>query len=359
MSARTPTPVWLVLADPLSARVFMDCGIAERLSAAYASRLQTVFLFRREETERWAARVTGRAVLFPEDVAPPAVSLLEGIIRRGDLWLDRQIGYFPLAIRLNYRHGFHLHRMRAGHANWLLDSDRIGSLPRWHALERAMQRWHFSPRRYVPHVLLERLRAERPAIVFSNLQMQAAVPFIVAARRLGLTLIGYVASWDHTVGKGVISPHLDRYIVQNDVMHTDLIRYHNIDPQRIVVTGWPQTDVFHVRRPRSRYDLLVRAHGLDPARPVVLVMGNTPTNAPYERGSSSGSLASGSAVARRAAALFRPASARPRVAVESLASSSRQAGGGGAGAELLRTSRPSPRAQARRLRRRQRRHDPA
>jgi CDP-glycerol glycerophosphotransferase (TagB/SpsB family) len=126
------------------------------------------------------------------------------------------------------------------------------------------------------------LRAERPAIVFSNLQMQAAVPYIAAARRLGLELVGYVASWDHTVGKGVISPHLDRYVVQNDVMRDDLARYHGIDPARVVVTGWPQTDVFHVQRPRSAYESVIRGYALDPGRPVVLVMGNTPTNAPYE-----------------------------------------------------------------------------
>ena len=48
------------------------------------------------------------------------------------------------------------------------------------------------------------------------------------------------------------------------------------------MTGWPQTDVFHRRRPREEYESIVRGLGLDPARPVVLVMGNTPTNAPFE-----------------------------------------------------------------------------
>jgi CDP-glycerol glycerophosphotransferase (TagB/SpsB family) len=65
-------------------------------------------------------------------------------------------------------------------------------------------------------------------------------------------------------------------------MRDDLVRYHDIEPDRIVVTGWPQTDIFHRRRPRSEYEELVRALGLDPSRPVVLVMGNTPTNAPFE-----------------------------------------------------------------------------
>jgi hypothetical protein len=275
-------PVWLVLADPLSARVFLDCGIAERLAARYGTRLQPVFLFRKDETESWASRLGGDRVLYRADLAPVKVPTVERILRRGDIWLDERIGYFPVAIRLNHRHGFHRERMHAGHGNPMLDSARVGPLPHWRVFERGMERWHFSPRRYVPHALFERLRAERPAIVFSNLQMQVAVPYIVAARRLGLTLVGYVASWDHTVGKGVISPHLDRYIVQNDVMRDDLAAYHGVDPDRVVVTGWPQTDLFHVPRPRAAYDAIVRGYGLDPTRPLVLVMGNTPTNMPYE-----------------------------------------------------------------------------
>jgi CDP-glycerol glycerophosphotransferase (TagB/SpsB family) len=79
-----------------------------------------------------------------------------------------------------------------------------------------------------------------------------------------------------------VASGLRRYLVQNDVMRGDLVRYHGIAEDRIVVTGWPQTDVFHRRRPRADYEGALRELGLDPARPVVLVMGNTPTNAPYE-----------------------------------------------------------------------------
>jgi CDP-glycerol glycerophosphotransferase (TagB/SpsB family) len=109
------------------------------------------------------------------------------------------------------------------------------------------------------------------------------VPFIVGGRRFSLPLVGHVASWDHTVGKGIVAPRLRRYIVQNDVMRDDLVRYHGIDAARIVVTGWPQTDVFHRQRPRPEFESVVRGLGLDTERPVVLVMGNTPTNAPYEQ----------------------------------------------------------------------------
>ena len=193
-----------------------------------------------------------------------------------------QIGYHPLAIRLNLRHGFHEERMQPGHPNWMLDSDRDGPLPHWRALERAMQRWHFSAHRHVPRRLLETMERECSALVLSNVQPHAAVPFLVAARRLGLPVVAHVASWDHTVGKGVISPYCDLYIVQNQVMEDDLRRYHDIGPERVRVTGWPQTDIFRRSRPRADYEALLRRYGLDPGRPLVLYMGNTPTNAPYE-----------------------------------------------------------------------------
>jgi CDP-glycerol glycerophosphotransferase (TagB/SpsB family) len=145
-----------------------------------------------------------------------------------------------------------------------------------------MERWHFSSRRHVPHRLLEAMRRACSGLVLSNVQPRNAVPFLVAARRLGLPVAAHVASWDHTVGKGVISPHCNLYVVQNQVMEDDLRRYHGIGPERVVVTGWPQTDLFLHRRPRTAYESLLRSYGLDPERPLVLVMGNTPTNAPYE-----------------------------------------------------------------------------
>jgi CDP-glycerol glycerophosphotransferase (TagB/SpsB family) len=164
----------------------------------------------------------------------------------------------------------------------MLDTDRDGPLPRWPAVERAMERWFFSAHRHVPGGLLETMRRECSGLVLSNVQPASAVPFLTAARRLRLPVVAHVASWDHTVGKGVISPHCDLYVVQNRVMEEDLRRYHGIGADRVLVTGWPQTDLFHRRSSRAEYEGLLRRHGLDPSRPVALVAGNTPSNAPYE-----------------------------------------------------------------------------
>jgi hypothetical protein len=282
--AQTPTRpsrrVWLVLPDPLSTRIFFDCGIAQGLRDRLRGGIELVSLLPREELNHWAG--DGFPVLERDDVLPWSVSLREKVARRADLFLDRKIGFYPLAIRLNLRHGFHLERMRQGHPNYSLDLARIGALPRRPRFDAAMLRWHYGSRRWVANALLERMRQDCSAVLFSNLQTHPAVPFLLAARRLRLPTAGNVASWDHTVGKGVISPYVDRYVVQNDVMRDDLVSYHDIEASRIVVTGWPQTDVYHRRRPREAYDTLLRGWGLSPARPLVLVMGNTPTNAPYE-----------------------------------------------------------------------------
>ena len=283
--ARTATSsgrVWLVLPDPLSTRIFFDCGIVDRLYGELGSKLRLVSLMPSEQAAEWVDRLAGVSVAYRDEMIPWRVGLVEKARRRLDLWLDRKIGFYPLAIRLNLRHGFHLERMRRGHPNFSLDLARIGPLPRLGPVDEWMLRWHYGTRRYVSGALLEHMSRDCSAVVFSNLQTHPAVPFLLAARRLRLPTVGYVASWDHTVGKGVISPHVDRYVVQNEVMRDDLVRYHRIEPDRVVVTGWPQTDVFHRQRPRADYERILHGYGLDPARPLVLVMGNTPTNAPYE-----------------------------------------------------------------------------
>ncbi|MBA3566777.1 MAG: CDP-glycerol glycerophosphotransferase family protein [Actinobacteria bacterium] len=274
--------VWLVLPDQLSIRMFFDAGIVDGLRDRLGDRLTAVFVVSREEASEWSARLGDVPLLLGDDLTAPPATRPSRVSSRLDAWLDRLVGYHPLAIRLNHRHGFHLERMQPGHPNWMLDSDREGPLPRWGFLERAMTRWHFGARRPVPRALLETMRHECSALVVSNVQPRNTVPFLIAARRLQLPVIAHVASWDHTVGKGVISPYCDLYIVQNEVMEDDLRRYHDICPERVRVTGWPQTDLFQRRRPRSEYEALVRRYGLDPSRPLVLVMGNTPTNAPYE-----------------------------------------------------------------------------
>jgi hypothetical protein len=278
MSTRT----WLVLPDPFPTRVFVDCGIVAKLASQLDGHLEVVLALPRDEAAEWIPRLGDVPWTLGDDLFPHDVRAGERLLRRLDLAIDRNAGYYPLSVRHTLRSGFHAERMRPGHPNLFLDSSRTGVLPESERLDALLRRWLFSRRRYVSHELVRRMRATCSGLVVANVQSLRAVPYLNAARRLGLPAVGYVASWDHTVGKGIVSPHVASYVVQNDVMRDDLVRYHGIPTGRIVVTGWPQSDVFHDRRPRSRYEALVRGLGLDPGRRTVLVAGNTPTNAPYE-----------------------------------------------------------------------------
>ncbi|MGH3136164.1 MAG: hypothetical protein ACRDPV_06700 [Gaiellaceae bacterium] len=271
--------VWLVLPDQLSTRLFFDAGIVDGLSERLSGRLVALFV---DDGAQWAGRTGAVETLDVDELFPQRVRFSKKVWRRIDGRLDEWIGYYPLAIRLNERHGFHRERMEPRHDNWMLDSARSGPLPRWNRLERRMEAWHFGSLRYVPRPLRDRMERECAALVLSNVQPHAVVPFLVVARRLRIPIVAHVASWDHTVGKGVIAPFCDRYIVQNGIMQDDLERYHGIAPERVVITGWPQTDIYHRHRPRDDFDALVRSYELDPEVPLVVVMGNTPTNAPYE-----------------------------------------------------------------------------
>jgi hypothetical protein len=277
------TPVWLVLPDPFSSRLFFDTGIVGLLDERLGDRLELFLLDVGEQAAAWRERAGDVRVTTAEqlvDADPPAT---RKALRRTDAWLDHRFGFYPLSLRKSLRHGFNATRMQPGHQNWFLDPELRGPVPQSVPLDPVMVRWHYGRLRYIAAPLLRRLRAEEPAILLANVQMQSIVPFVVGGRRFDLPLVGHIASWDHTVGKGFVTPHLRRYIVQNAVMRDDLVRYHGIAAEKVVVTGWPQTDVFHRKRPREDYDRVVRDLGLDATRPVVLVMGNTPTNAPYEQ----------------------------------------------------------------------------
>lgn len=271
--------VWVVLPDQLSTRLFVDTGILTGLSDRLDGGVGAVLV---GDGAGWLEGTGGVRTIDAAELVAARASAPERLHRRVDRWLDRSIGYYPLAIRLSLRHGFHRERMAPGHENWMLDSARAGPLPRWDRLERRMATWHYGRTRYVPSALHARMRRDCSALVLSNVQPQVVVPFLVSARRLGVPIVAHVASWDHTVGKGVIAPFCDVYVVQNATMRDDLTRYHEIEPGRIVVTGWPQTDVYARQRPREDFDAVVGSFDLDPALPLVVVMGNTPTNAPFE-----------------------------------------------------------------------------
>jgi CDP-Glycerol:Poly(glycerophosphate) glycerophosphotransferase len=273
--------VWVVFVDLIANRVFFECGIVDRLHQAFPQ-LTAVFRVHPKHVQSWLGALGDADVIFEDELMSWRASFGERLARRIDRELDDRIGFYPLALRHSLRHGFHGDRVAPGHPFPFHDSSRVGPLPRWDVVEHGMRRWHLSKRRYVPSALCERLSTDCDLLVLTNPQTPLSMPFVTAARRLGLPTIAYIASWDHPVGKGVVSPYMDRYVVQNETMRDNLVRFHGLDAGRIVVAGWPQTDVYAEQRPREEFEALVSGLGLPTDRPVVLFAGSAPNNSPYE-----------------------------------------------------------------------------
>ena len=127
------TPVWLVLPDPFSARLFFDTGIVDELRKRAGKRL-TLVLDADEQHAHWQDRAAGTTIVD----LPGLTGGGDGAVRRIDRRLDETVGFYPLSVRQSLRHGFNRTRMQSGHRNWFLDPDRAGRLPQSATLDRLL-----------------------------------------------------------------------------------------------------------------------------------------------------------------------------------------------------------------------------
>ena len=109
------TPVWLVLPDPFSSRLFFDTGIVERLHHRLGERLELFLLDTGEQAAAWTERADPLRTTNADQLKPRTLGLPAKVTRRADTWLDRRIGFYPLSLRHSLRSGFNSERMQPGH----------------------------------------------------------------------------------------------------------------------------------------------------------------------------------------------------------------------------------------------------
>jgi len=105
------TPIWLVVPDPFSARLFFDTGILDELRKR-AGELLTLVLDADEQTAHWWDRAGATTT-----VDLPELTGGDGVVWRIDHRLDEAVGFYPLSVRQSLRHGFNRTRMQSGHRN--------------------------------------------------------------------------------------------------------------------------------------------------------------------------------------------------------------------------------------------------
>ena len=83
-------PVWLVLPDPFSSRLFFDTGIVDQLRGRLGDRLELFLLDTSEHEAAWSERAGDERVTRAQDLRATGDPAPVKAFRRADEWLDRQ-----------------------------------------------------------------------------------------------------------------------------------------------------------------------------------------------------------------------------------------------------------------------------
>ncbi len=128
------------------------------------------------------------------------------------------------------------------------------------------------------------LRRINPQVIFCSHQRPPIIlPFILAARRLGIPTASFIFSWDNLTSKGRIAAPFDHYLVWSEHMRDELRRFHpDVSNERIHVVGTPQFDPYADQSLLwSREEFFARI-GADLSRPLICYSGGDEMTAPED-----------------------------------------------------------------------------
>lgn len=106
-------------------------------------------------------------------------------------------------------------------------------------------------------------------IVVANIFEEGEVQFLREARRRGIPTIGFINSWDKTTARSGIRIVPDHFVVFNNQVRDELMRYHGIQERKIFAGGIPQYDRY-VRGTVAPRDDFFRTLGVDPAQRLIV-----------------------------------------------------------------------------------------
>lgn len=265
------TRVLFLLPNAMAARNVLETGILDHLAsapdlevrflshqAADAARVERAGVehLRWEAIQRPPAGGPGLAY------GPPLVAGCRIVHRLFQRLIGGVAGFGNLVYRFNEIHQFEGHRQKKALPPERRKREALAGnycepalgrpCPRSRALLRLLYALYYGTWYSEPWVE-ERFDRFRPQLlVVCHLQNQAIRPYVSAARRRGLPILGLVGSWDQPTTKGPLCPGLVRVLVQSGRMRQELVRYHGLDPARVEVTGWPQMDAY--RQPATFQD---------------------------------------------------------------------------------------------------------
>jgi hypothetical protein len=117
-----------------------------------------------------------------------------------------------------------------------------------------------------------------PLVDFGSYQTD----YIKAGHRLGIPVGFLPFSWDNLTNRGLVRVSPDRAIVWNERQKSELVRFHGVPAERVVVTGAPRFDEFFAMRPSTSREEFLSSLGLPPDPPLLLYLCSSNFVAPEE-----------------------------------------------------------------------------
>ena len=113
------------------------------------------------------------------------------------------------------------------------------------SLFKTLYRIYYGRWQCIPPSIASFVREAKPAaMVLWNPQNTLTKDYLVAANKFKIPIVVVITSWDMPTTKGPIGPGVQKYIVNSQAMKQELMSFHEIDADRIDVSGWPQMDVY-------------------------------------------------------------------------------------------------------------------
>jgi hypothetical protein len=117
-----------------------------------------------------------------------------------------------------------------------------------------------------------------PRLYFGSQQAD----YVRAAKMRGVPSVLCVGSWDHLTTKGLIHEVPDRVVVWNEAQREEAGRFHDVAPDRVIVTGAQAYDHWFSTRPSTTRDEFCARVGIGAGRPFLLYLCSSPFIAPEE-----------------------------------------------------------------------------
>lgn len=110
----------------------------------------------------------------------------------------------------------------------------------------------------------------QPSLVFVTdlLHEPICQTLVRIARRRGILSIGMVKSWDN-LDKSLLITLPDIFLVWNEKMRDDLIKLQDVKPEKIIMTGIPQFDIYKRKEIFLSREEYCRQTGIDPQKRII------------------------------------------------------------------------------------------